>query len=159
MIPDPMRPIRHEVWRQGWAYYRIEAVYPGGGLLGRRTVVTVPGRRRAVRRADRLQQLTDDPPPALEPVYRTAAVAPRVRGRLQLLGEAVTRDLHPVARKGLLTRAILAGWVEARQRGISPPDSDAIIGAALDGALGLLERWGREPDYEPESEDEEADRT
>ena len=55
--------------------------------------------------------------------------------------------VHETGRNTLRTRARLAGWVEARERRISSADSDAIIDAALAGAIELLEMW--EADAEP----------
>lgn len=55
--------------------------------------------------------------------------------------------VHPTGRDALRTRARLAGWVEARQRGVSSAVSDAITDAALAGVIELLEMW--EADAEP----------
>ena len=51
--------------------------------------------------------------------------------------------VHPAGRKMLMTKAHLAGWVQARQRGISVHDCDAIVDAALAGVIELLEKWER----------------
>lgn len=55
--------------------------------------------------------------------------------------------VHRTGRDMLRTRARLAGWVEARQRGVSSTTSDAITDAALAGVIELLEMW--EADAEP----------
>lgn len=49
--------------------------------------------------------------------------------------------VHRTGRDMLQTRARLAGWVEARERGVSSTTSDAITDAALAGAIELLESW------------------
>jgi len=51
--------------------------------------------------------------------------------------------VHQTGRDMLRTRARLAGWVEARQRGVTPAVCDAITDAALAGVIELLEQWER----------------
>lgn len=57
--------------------------------------------------------------------------------------------VHKTGRHMLRTKARLAGWVEGRQLGLAPGQSDLIADAALAAVINVLETWEREGQTPP----------